>query len=164
MAAKSATSTIPIVMLAVGDPVGAGLVASLARPGGNVTGTSGMAVEVTSKSLELLQQVVPKIRLVSVLWNPANAVFQAQMVKATETAARSMGIQLQMLAARDVREIDRAFGAIVQGAGAGAPRAYRPGVRRPALTDRGVRDEAPPPIRERVPGVCRGRRSDDLRP
>ena len=93
LAAKNATSIIPIVMLAVGDPVGAGLVAGLGRPGGNVTGPSGMAVDVTSKSLELLQQVAPKIHLVSVLWNPANAVFQAQMVKATEAAARSMRIR-----------------------------------------------------------------------
>ena len=115
LAAKNATSTIPIVMMAVGDPVGAGLVASLARPGGNVTGTSGMAVEVASKLLELLQQVAAKIQRVSVLWNPANEVFQGQMVKATEAAARSMGIQLQMLAARDVKEIDRAFAAMTKG-------------------------------------------------
>jgi putative ABC transport system substrate-binding protein len=115
LAAKNATSTIPIVMMAVGDPVGAGLVASLARPGGNVTGTSGMAVEVAGKLLELLQQVAAKIHRVSVLWNPANAVFQGQMVKATEAAARSMGIQLQMLAARDVKAIDRAFAAMTKG-------------------------------------------------
>jgi putative ABC transport system substrate-binding protein len=115
LAAKNATSTIPIVMMAVGDPVGAGLVASLARPGGNVTGTSGMAVEVASKLLELLQQVAARIHRVSVLWNPANEVFQGQMVKATEAAARSMGIQLQMLAARDVKEIDRAFAAMTKG-------------------------------------------------
>ena len=115
VAAKNATSTIPIVMMAVGDPVGAGLVASLARPGGNVTGTSGMAVEVASKLLELLQQVAARIHRVSVLWNPANEVFQGQMVKATEAAARSMGIQLQMLAARDVKEIDRAFAAMTKG-------------------------------------------------
>ena len=115
LAAKNATSTIPIVMMAVGDPIGAGLVASLARPGGNVTGTSGMAVEVASKLLELLQQVAARIHRVSVLWNPANEVFQGQMVKATEAAARSMGIQLQMLAARDVKEIDRAFAAMTKG-------------------------------------------------
>ena len=115
LAAKNATSTIPIVMMAVGDPVGAGLVASLARPGGNVTGTSGMAVEVASKLLELLQQVAARIHRVSVLWNPANEVFHGQMVKATEAAARSMGIQLQMLAARDVKEIDRAFAAMTKG-------------------------------------------------
>jgi putative ABC transport system substrate-binding protein len=115
LAAKNATSTIPIIMMAVGDPVGARLVSSLARPGGNVTGTSGMAVEVAGKSLELLQQVAPKIHRVTVLWNPANAVFQALMMKATEEAARSMDIQLQVLAARDVKEIDRAFAAMTRG-------------------------------------------------
>jgi putative ABC transport system substrate-binding protein len=114
LAAKNATGTIPIVMLAVGDPVGAGLVASLARPGGNVTGTSRLAVEIAGKSLEMLKQVVPKLRLVAVIWNPANAVFQAQMVKETEVAARALGIQLQMFAARDSEEIDRAFEAVTR--------------------------------------------------
>jgi putative ABC transport system substrate-binding protein len=112
LAAKNATGTIPIVMLAVGDPVGAGLVASLARPGGNVTGTSVLAVEIAGKSLEMLKQVVPKLRLVAVIWNPANAVFQAQMVRETEVAARALGIQLQMFAARDREEIDQAVEAV----------------------------------------------------
>ena len=109
VAAKNATSTIPIVMLAVGDPVGAGLVTNLARPGGNVTGTSFMAVEAGGKSLELLKDAAPKLRLVGVLWNPNNPVFQTQMVNATEIAARSLGIELRMLAARNTDEIERAF-------------------------------------------------------
>jgi putative tryptophan/tyrosine transport system substrate-binding protein len=109
LAAKNATNTIPIVMLAVGDPIGAGLVTNLARPGGNVTGTSFMAVEAGGKSLELLKDVAPKLRLVAVLWNPTNPVFQTQMVKGTEAAARSLGIQLRMLAARNADEIERAF-------------------------------------------------------
>jgi putative ABC transport system substrate-binding protein len=109
VAAKNATNTIPIVMLAVGDPIGAGLVTSLARPGGNVTGTSFMAVEAGGKSLELLKDVAPKLRLVSVLWNPTNPIFQTQMVKGTEAAARSLGIQLRMLAARNADETERAF-------------------------------------------------------
>jgi putative tryptophan/tyrosine transport system substrate-binding protein len=83
VAAKNATSTIPIVMLAVGDPVGAGLVTNLARPGGNVTGTSFMAVEAGGKSLELLKDVAPNLHLAGVLWNPSNPVFQSQMVNAT---------------------------------------------------------------------------------
>jgi len=112
LAAKNATKTIPIVMLAVGDPVGAGLVTSLAQPGGNVTGTSFQNVEVAGKSLELLKNAIPQLRVVAVLWNPANPVFQAQMVKETEAAARSLGIQLRMLAARDAKEIDRAFAAM----------------------------------------------------
>ena len=111
LAAKNKTKTIPIVMLAVGDPVGAGLVTSLAQPGGNVTGTSYQNVEVAGKSLELLKNAIPRLR-VTVLWNPANPVFQAQMVKETEAAARSLGIQLRMRAARDAKEIDRAFAAM----------------------------------------------------
>jgi len=109
LAAKNATKTIPIVMLAVGDPVGAGLVASLAKPGGNITGTSFQNVEGAGKSLEFLKNAIPKLRLVAVLWNPANPVYQAQIVKATEAAARGLGIQLRMLAARDANEIDKAF-------------------------------------------------------
>jgi putative ABC transport system substrate-binding protein len=109
LAAKHATTTIPIVMVAVGDPVGAGLVPSLARPGGNVTGTSFPSVEVAGKSLELLKRVIPKLQRAAVLWNPANPVFQGQMVKETEAAARALGIQLQAFGARDVKEIDRAF-------------------------------------------------------
>jgi len=112
LAAKNATKTIPIVMLAVGDPVGAGLVASLAHPGGNVTGTSNQNVEVAGKRLELLKNAIPKLRVVAVLWNPANPVYQAQIVKATEAAARVLGIQLRMFAARDAKEIDRAFAAM----------------------------------------------------
>jgi putative ABC transport system substrate-binding protein len=114
LAAKNATGTIPIVMLAVGDPVGAGLVASLARPGGNVTGTSVLAVEIAGKSLEMLKDFIPKLRVVAAIWNPANAVFQAQMLKETEVAARALGIQLQMFAARDSEEIDRAFEAVTR--------------------------------------------------
>jgi ABC-type uncharacterized transport system substrate-binding protein len=87
LAAKNATKTIPIVMLAVGDPVGAGLVTNLAHPAGNVTGTSVQAVEVGGKSLELLKNGIPKLHVVAVLWNPANPVFQGQMVKETQAAA-----------------------------------------------------------------------------
>jgi ABC-type uncharacterized transport system substrate-binding protein len=114
LAAKNATKAIPIVMLNVADPVGSGLVPSLARPGGNMTGTSGSNVEIAGKSLEMLQGVVPKLSRVGVLWNPTNPVFQGQMVKATEMAARSLNIQLRMLGARDAREIDRAFETIAR--------------------------------------------------
>jgi len=114
VAAKNATKTIPIVMLAVGDPIGAGLVTNLARPGGNVTGTSVLAVAVAGKSMELLRDVVPHLHRVAVLWNSANPVFQALMVKETEAAARSLGIQLRMLTARDANEIDPAFEAMTK--------------------------------------------------
>jgi putative ABC transport system substrate-binding protein len=114
LAAKNATRTIPIVMVGVADPVGAGLVPSLARPGGNVTGTSFPSVAVAGKSLEVLTRVVPKLQRVAVLWNPANPVFQAQMMKETEGAARSLGVQLRTHGARDANEIDGAFEAMAK--------------------------------------------------
>jgi putative ABC transport system substrate-binding protein len=114
LAAKNATTTIPIVMLNVGDPVGAGLVTSLARPGGNVTGTSVQGVQIAAKSLEVLKHVLPTLRRVGVLWNPANPVFQAQMLNETEATARSLGIQLQMFEAGNAKEVDRAFQAMAR--------------------------------------------------
>src|SRR5574337_1430779 len=109
MAARNATNTIPIVILAVGDPVGAGLVTNLARPGGNVTGLSyAFGMDIFGKQLELLRAVLPKIRRVAVLWNPANPT-QGLAVNNIESAARSLEIQLQPLGARDASEIDRAF-------------------------------------------------------
>jgi len=114
LAAKNATTTIPIVMLNVGDPVGAGLVTSLAHPGSNITGTSVQAVEIAAKPLEVMKDVLPGLRRVAVLWNPANPVFQAQMIKQTEAAAQSLEIQLRMFAARDAKEIDKAFEAMAK--------------------------------------------------
>ena len=112
LAAKAATKTIPVVMLGVSDPVASGLVASLARPGGNITGTSSQTAEVSGKSLELLKEIMPKLSRVAVLWNPANAIFQAQLLKATERAASVLGLQLREFGARNTDELDRAFAAI----------------------------------------------------
>ena len=109
LAAQNATKTIPIVMAGVADPVGAGLVASLGRPGANITGTAGMTTEVVGKTLELLKEVVPQLSRVAVLWNPDNAVFQAQMLKGAEAAADRLGMQLHAFGARDADELDRAF-------------------------------------------------------
>jgi ABC-type uncharacterized transport system substrate-binding protein len=116
--AKRATATIPIVMAGVGDPVAAGLAASLARPGGNITGTSGVAVDVVGKQVELLKDVVPGVSRVAVLWNPANAAFQALQVKEVEQAARRAGLELQMLEARGPGEFDAAFAGIKPGTSA----------------------------------------------
>lgn len=112
IAAKSSSKTVPIVMVGVGDPVASGLVSSLSHPGGNVTGTSGMFSEAAGKRLELLNEAVSGVRRVAVLWNPANRVFQSQMIQETEAAARPLGIQLQMFEARDPASIERAFAAI----------------------------------------------------
>src|SRR5438128_10335030 len=111
-AAKNATGTIPIVMIAVRDPVGTGLIASLARPGGNVTGVSGYAgLETVAKQLELLKETVPKIRCVAILSNPANAYHQLA-IREVKVATRSLGVQLQLLEARGPNEFDGAFAAM----------------------------------------------------
>jgi ABC-type uncharacterized transport system substrate-binding protein len=112
IAAKKATATIPIVMVGVSDPVGSGLVNSLARPGMNVTGTSSMTAEIVGKHLELLKETLPKISPVAALWNPANPVFQALQLREIDLAARTLGVRLQFVEARGAEEIDRAFAAI----------------------------------------------------
>jgi ABC-type uncharacterized transport system substrate-binding protein len=111
-AAKNATETIPIVIIAVRDPVGTGLIASLARPGGNITGVSGSAgLEWVTKQLELLKETVPKIRHVAILSNPDNAYHQLA-IREVNVAARSLGVQLQLLEARGPNEFDGAFAAM----------------------------------------------------
>jgi putative tryptophan/tyrosine transport system substrate-binding protein len=112
LAAKNATSTIPIVIVSVADPVGAGLVASLARPGANVTGTSAMTSEVIGKSLALLKQTVPIVSPVAVLWNPGNVTYQGQILRETEMAAGKLGVELQTFGVRAPDEFDRTFTAI----------------------------------------------------
>ena len=115
-AAKQATSTIPIVMVATGDPVGTGLVASLARPGGNVTGLSGLDAGLAAKRLELLKVAVPKLSRVAVLRNPANPSGGPQLNE-TEAAARSLGIQAQLIEVRDPRELEVAFSLMTKAQG-----------------------------------------------
>jgi len=112
-AAKLATKAIPIVMLSVGDPVAAGLVASVARPGGNITGLSNFAPELVGKQLQLLREVAPTVSLVVVLSNPANPGNAPQMREA-ETAARALGLRVQPLEAQGPSDIDRAFVAMTR--------------------------------------------------
>ena len=112
-AAKQVTRTTPIVMSVVVDPVGSGLVPSLARPGGNLTGTSIMATELIGKQFELLREVVPKVSRMTLLWNPTNPS-HAPSISHVQAAARSLGMQLQLLEARDPQEIDRAFAAMTR--------------------------------------------------
>jgi putative tryptophan/tyrosine transport system substrate-binding protein len=102
--AKQATSTIPIVMVSTGDPVGTGFVASLARPGGNITGLSNIDVGLAAKRLELLKEALPKVSRVAVLRNPANPNTELQFREA-ETAARSLRIELQLVDVREPREL-----------------------------------------------------------
>ena len=114
LAAKRATRTIPIVMVGVGDPLGSGLVASLARPGDNVTGPSSMLADVSGKQLALLKETVPKASPVAVLWNPANPVWQAAALRETEVAAGALGLRLQLLEARGPDELVGAFAAMTR--------------------------------------------------
>ena len=107
LAAKRATSTIPIVMAFSGDPVGSGLVASLAHPGGNVTGLSGMAPDLAGKRLELLKELLPGMSRMAVLWNAANP-YAALSFKETVSAARMLAVELQSLEVRAPADIDRA--------------------------------------------------------
>jgi putative ABC transport system substrate-binding protein len=107
-AATKATSTVPIIMRTGGDPVKAGLVASLARPGGNITGVYAMSVELSGKRLELLAEVVPGIKRIAVLTTSSN--FKASNeYKEMEAAARVLGVKLQVLRALDPDTIDGAF-------------------------------------------------------
>jgi putative ABC transport system substrate-binding protein len=108
-AAKAATTTIPIVFVAPEDPVKLGLVASLARPGGNLTGINIFVVELVAKRLELLRELVPSATRIAVLVNPAEAAVTETTLKDVETAARAMGLQIQVLNASTGREIDAAF-------------------------------------------------------
>jgi putative tryptophan/tyrosine transport system substrate-binding protein len=112
LAAKSATSTIPIVFTGLGDPVGTGLVASLARPGGNITGFSNFAGELTPKRLELLCELVPHATVIALLVNPDNA--GEQYIRFMQEAARVKGVQLPVLKARTEEEIDTAFASLSQ--------------------------------------------------
>ena len=111
LAAKQATRTLPIVVAAAGDPVTSGLIASLARPGGNVTGLSLLAPELIGKRLELLNQIVPRGSLIAVLWQPNvyGERMDKDMVKEAEVAARALGLRLQFVEARGPPDIDRAF-------------------------------------------------------
>lgn len=110
-AAKNATSTIPIVIGNAGDPVGTGLVASLARPGGNVTGLSVLNTELSGKRLELLKEVVSTASRVAVLLNPANSINPLQL-KEIQSAAPALGVTLHSLEVTGTDDIDRAFTAM----------------------------------------------------
>ena len=114
LAAKKATSTIPIVFLVSADPVGTGLVASLARPGGNITGLSILGAEVGGKRLELIKEVVPKASRVAVLWNASNPA-KAIELKDTQAAAVPLRVTLQSVQVQGPNDFDSAFSAIVKG-------------------------------------------------
>jgi len=116
-AAQRATTTIPIVVSAMGDPVGDGLVASLARPGGNLTGTTFLGPRLVSKHMALLKEALPRAALVAILWHPGafSASTTREMRGEAETAAKALGLRLQFAEVRKPDELDRAFPAMATG-------------------------------------------------
>ena len=113
LAVKKATSSIPLVMVAVGDPVATGLVASLARPGGNITGLTSIATEMEGKRLELLKEVVPGISHVAVLWNAISPI-QVIEEREVQAAAQTLRVKVLSLGVRSTEEIEDAFAAIIR--------------------------------------------------
>ncbi len=112
-AAKNATKTIPIVMAGVGaDPVEAGLVESLARPGGNVTGLTNLSRELAGKRLELLKEAVPKLARVAVLYDPANPGSVLEVKEVLPVAARALGLTIQSWEVRAADDFDKVFAAL----------------------------------------------------
>ena len=108
LAAKRVTSNVPVVFEMLGDPVSSGLVSSLARPGHNVTGVSGLGPELSTKQLELLKEIIPQLTRLAVLSNPSNLIAGATL-RETETAAKSLRVQTQSFEAREVEDIPAAF-------------------------------------------------------
>jgi putative tryptophan/tyrosine transport system substrate-binding protein len=113
LAAKSTTSSIPIVFMGVGDPVGGGLVTSLARPGSNVTGFSNVATELNPKRFELLVELIPQAKLIALFVNPSNANADRN-IRDLQEAARVKGLQLTVLRTRTESEIDAAFATLAE--------------------------------------------------
>jgi putative ABC transport system substrate-binding protein len=112
-AAKAATRTIPIVTAAVVDPVGTGLISSLARPGGNLTGVTSGGAALSGKSLELLTDLVPGVTRIAVFWNPSNPVLPV-VFRETQLAAEKLNIRLQSVGVSDPNDFESAFAAITQ--------------------------------------------------
>jgi putative tryptophan/tyrosine transport system substrate-binding protein len=113
LAAKDATTTIPIVMVGVGDPVGSGLVASLPQPGGHVTGLAAVTPDLVGKQLELLKELLPTVSRVAVLWTPANPI-HALSLREADVAAQRLGVQLHRVEARGPDAFDSAFAAMTR--------------------------------------------------
>jgi putative tryptophan/tyrosine transport system substrate-binding protein len=113
LAVKKATSSVPLVMIAVGEPVATGLVASLARPGGNITGVTSISPEIEGKRLELLREVVPGLSHIAVLWNAGSPV-QVIQERETRVAAQALGMKMLSLGVRTLEEIEGAFATMLR--------------------------------------------------
>jgi hypothetical protein len=157
LAAKGATTTIPILFSVSDDPVKHGLVASLARPGGNLTGINLLSTELTAKRLELLREMLPRASRIAVLVNPANAVNTQTTLREVKAAGPAVGFQMQIVNAGTSREIDTAFAAFARERpdavflGHGHACGWRPSGHRSAelpaadAGDRGARSKVPGP-------------------
>ena len=113
LAAKRATQTIPIVFVAMGDPLASGVVASLARPGANLTGTTRMISEMSAKHVELLKEIYPGLSNLAILWNPNNSSHPPAL-RAAEASAQSLSLQIRPLEVRAVADLDNVFTTVVQ--------------------------------------------------
>ena len=111
LAVKKAAPSVPLVFAAAGDPIGTGLIESLARPGGNITGLSGMVMDLEAKRLELLQEVIPKLSHVAVFWNPVSPL-QVNSEKEVQSAARILKIKVLSLGVQSAERFDNAFATI----------------------------------------------------
>jgi putative ABC transport system substrate-binding protein len=143
--AKQATVTIPIVMTQVGDPVGSGFVASLARPGGNITGSSTLAPEISGKQLELLKEIVPRLSRVAV-FGTSTSPDNAQMLREVELAAKAFGVKLQYLDVLGSKDIETAFRAATKGRAEAVlfwVRGPVVGAQRPQVVDLAVKSRLP---------------------
>ena len=114
LAAKAATTTIPIVFEMASDPIRLGLVAGLSRPGGNVTGVTNAHVEIAPKRLQLLHELVPTVSVIALLVNPANSTVAATYTKEVQAAARTLGLELHVLNASTERDFDGVFAKLIQ--------------------------------------------------
>ncbi len=155
-AAKEATNTIPIVGAAMADPVGDGLVASLVRPGGNVTGTTFLGPELTAKRMGLLKEAIPTISRVAVLWHPGaygNRTTEG-LLNETKSAALALGWHFQLATAQKPNDLDAVFSAITAGSPAALVVLNKPDVLRRIQTHRGFGSEEPFTGDVRIPRVC----------
>jgi putative ABC transport system substrate-binding protein len=114
LAAKAATTTIPIVIFTGGNPVALGLVDSLNRPGGNITGITSLGEELAAKRLELMHELMPSATIMALLINPTNSALAASTTKVAQAAARTLGLQLHILQASAEREFDTVFARLAQ--------------------------------------------------
>jgi len=115
LVAKAATTKVPIVFTLAGDPVGSGLVASFAHPGGNVTGVSNFRGDLSGKQLQFLKELVPQLARVAVLYNPLNPVYTAAILDGARVAGRALAVELQVLEVRNSNELTSAFSALARG-------------------------------------------------